>query len=156
MKHTQAGPMALVPDAAKASEHHPRGEAVAPAAHRSEQPNDPTSGIAELARGMLSFLPGSQLVPVLDGTMSDSGLRCGDVVLLQPSATFDEGQLVMVRLIRTGRTLLRRAYRRGNRVVLVAETGDGSPMRMPRSSIRVLGVVAAVVRAANGRLKKAA
>ena len=88
---------------------------------------------------------GSFLMSMVGDDMRDSGIRDGDLLLVEsiPSEELEDGDLVVARL--EGETLVRRFARRGGgRVVL--EAGDASPIMAMARSLEVLGRVGAVIR----------
>lgn len=78
-------------------------------------------------------------------SMRDEQIEEGDLVLIAPRSTVDDGETV-VALIDDGGAVLKRLYREPAGLRLQPANPDHAPMLRPFGAVEVVGVVTAVVR----------
>ncbi len=83
------------------------------------------------------------LLPVRSESMLDAGIRPGDTVLLERGRSPKSGDVVLAEV--DGEWMLRQYEKQGERVRLVPANARLEPVE-PSESLRVVGVVTAVVR----------
>ena len=83
---------------------------------------------------------------VRGNSMIDALINDGDIVLLQPAQTADNGDLVAVWLRREKETTLKRIYRENDRIRLQPANSEMQPIYVDPEDVEVQGRVTGVIR----------
>ena len=87
---------------------------------------------------------------VVDGdSMKDGGIYEGDFVLIKPSQTARDGQIVVALVDGYDATLKRFHRNNDNTITLVPENRDMQPMTFPAERIQIQGIMIALIRRHN-------
>jgi repressor LexA len=110
------------------------GRAIEPIGDRSDV------DLAELLLG-----PDRFALQVSGDAMEDAGIRDGDIIVMRRTERAESGDLV-VAMLDGHETMLRRLRRHGGRIELVPANRRATSLIYPADRVRILGVVAGMVR----------
>ncbi len=77
-------------------------------------------------------------------SMIDAGIRDGDYLIVEPCSNADDGRTVVVEV--NGQVTVKKIYREGDEIRLQPANPEMLPLRVRGNDVRILGIVAGVMR----------
>ena len=107
---------------------------------------DAYDDVVEVTEGQTRGRPNVFALRVAGDSMIDALINDGDIVLLEPTRSCDDGEMVAVWLKDENETTLKKLFREGDRVRLQPMNAQLEPIYTPAANVEVQGRVLAAIR----------
>ena len=107
---------------------------------------DAYDDVVEVTDGQTGGRPNVFALRVAGDSMIDALINDGDIVLLEPTRSCDDGEMVAVWLKDENETTLKKLFREGDRVRLQPMNAQLEPVYTPAANVEIQGRVLAAIR----------